>query len=697
MLDKSSLIRFLRENAERPLRPKELARALGVDARDYSRFKLLLRELEEAGEVYRVRKRRYALPSRINLAVGRLQVTRGGHGFVTREDADDQDVFIPASRLGSAYHGDRVVARIEARGTGRNPQGAIVRVLERARRRVVGIFHRTGGFGFLAPSDERLHRDVFVPRGAEGGAADGDVAVVRVVDWGADHHDPVGEVVEVLGRPGEPGVDVLAVVHAHELATEFPAAALAEAEEVGRDARAEDPGRRDCRQLLTFTIDPEDAYDRDDALSIEQLDGRRWRVGVHIADVSHYVREGGAIDGAAFERGTSVYLVDRVLPMLPPALSSGLCSLSAGADRLTLSLFLELDVTGVLHELELVPAIIRSRHTLSYEEAQDILDGKRDGDAELASALGRLRDIAAVLRRQRRKRGSLDFDLPEARVVLNAAGEPTHVHQLLRLESHQLIEEFMVLANEAVARTASARQLPFIYRVHEAPDPERLEQMSEFLVGLGLKLPKNAHRSPRALQRLLDNVDGRPEQPLVSSLLLRSMKQARYSAERAEHFGLASHAYTHFTSPIRRYPDLAVHRILRATVLEGRTMPGSTLEGLQLIAQHSSTCERQAMEAERDSVELKKMQYMERHVGDVFEGTVSGVTSYGLFVLIDGVLAEGLVHVSRLDDDYYHHVEAEHALVGEGGRRRFRLGDRLKVRVVAVNREARELDLEGVE
>lgn len=694
MVDKEAIIRHLQHETQRPAKPKEIARALRIGTRDYAALKQTLRELEDSGRVYRVRGGRYAAPGRINLTVGRLQVTRGGHGFVVPDEAEN-DVFIPASRLGNAYAGDRVAARIERVRPGRSPEGSIARVLERAREQVVGVYHRSGPYGYLVPGEGSLHRDVFVPAADRGNAENGDVVVVRIVDWGSDHHDPVGEVIEVLGRPGEPGVDVLAIVHTHQLSADFPAAVQAEAEKLGRRRLTELnlSERVDLRDKLTFTIDPADAKDHDDAVSIEPLAKDRWRVGVHIADVSHFFAGDSPIDEEAFRRGTSVYLVDRTIPMLPEVLSGDLCSLKADQDRLTLSLLIDMNGEAEVLGTALEPSIIRSRFALSYEGAQDILDGKRKAKAELRSALRGLRDLSKKLRSRRQARGSLDFDLPEARVIVNAAGEPTEIQKLLRLDTHQLIEEFMILANERVARLAKRKKLPFVYRVHEAPDPERLERLSEFVSGLGLKLAKNAYRSPRALQKLLATVEGRPEESVVSTLTLRSMKQARYSAEAKEHFGLASRAYTHFTSPIRRYPDLVVHRIVRAALIEDKPVADELAANLSQIAIHASTRERQAEEAERESVELKRMEYMERHLGDVFNSTVSGVRPFGLFVLLDEVLAEGLVHVSQLEDDYYQYVEDEYSLVGEARGRRFRLGDRLSVQVMSVNRESRELNL----
>jgi len=694
MIDDQAVLRYLTERAERPMKAKEIARAMRVSPSDYGRLRRILRNLERNTQIYRVRKGRFAVPDRINLVVGRLQITRAGHGFVVRDSGGD-DVFVPSSQLANAFDGDRVAVRIELRPRGRKAEGSVVKVLERARTKVVGTFHRSGTFAYLVPRMGSLHRDLFIPAEARGRAKNGDVVVARIVDWGSGHLDPVGEVLEVLGQAGDPGVDILAIVHAHELPTDFPTAVLEEADLVRRRAKVETDvaDREDLRALVSFTIDPEDAKDHDDAISIEELGGDRWRVGVHIADVSHYVAVGSAIDREALERGTSIYLVDRVIPMLPEALSGDVCSLLPGADRPTLSVLLDLDPEGEVLASRLVRGLIRSRWAFSYGQAQNIVDGTEEAEADVRRALQRLVSLARALRRRRQARGSLDFDLPEARVIVNAAGEPTDVQRLLRLETHQLIEELMILANEWVARLALERALPFIYRVHEPPDPDRLDRLRDFVIGMGLQLPRSGEPSPRMLQRLLARVSGRPEDGVVSTLVLRSMKQARYSSEREGHFGLASHAYTHFTSPIRRYPDLMVHRILRRVVLEGRPVPQEWYVSLAGVAAHSSVRERQAMEAERESVELKKMEYMERHVGDVFDATVSGTAPYGLFVLLDDVLVEGLLHVSQLLDDYYHFVEAEYALVGEVRRRRYRLGDRIRVKVLSVDKESQKLDL----
>ncbi|MBI4544040.1 MAG: ribonuclease R [Gemmatimonadetes bacterium] len=688
------VVEYLRTRAGRPLKSKELARGLGVAASEYAEFRALLGRLEDEGVVYRVRQQRYAAPEKINLLTGRLQTIRSGAGFVIPEDGA-ADLFVPTSGLGSAVDGDRVVARVERWRRGQRQEGRIIKVLERAREKVVGVYHPARNFGFVVPEDVKLVRDIFVPPGQERGAVDGDVVVLQVTNWGDEHLGPAGEVEQVLGRLGEPGVDVLAVIHDHGLPLEFPREVEAEAERI-RERGMQPPDladRLDLRELLVFTIDPADAKDHDDALSIRPLGEDRWEVGVHIADVAFYVRESSLLDAEALRRGTSTYLVDRVLPMLPEPLSSDLCSLRPDEDRLALSLLLELDGDARPRRAQLVRSVIRSRHRLSYEQAQLVLDGEASVDAATDAALRELLRIGRMLRAAREARGSLDFDLPEARVVLNTQGEPTDIQRVLRLESHRLIEDFMLLANETVARKAASSRLPFLYRIHESPDPDRLEQLAEFVGTFGLQLARGAQAGPREVARLLAAAKGRPEENLLSTVVLRSMKQARYSHLNAGHFGLAAKHYTHFTSPIRRYPDLVVHRLAAAAFIDHAPLQADLLEEkLASIAQTASERERIAVEAERDSMDLKKVEFMERHLGDTFEGTISGVTSFGFFVLLSDFFVEGLVHVSSLEDDYYAFLEEQYALLGERSRRRFQLGDPVRVQVAAVNREERKID-----
>ena len=690
-IDPNIVIEHLRKRAGRPLKAKELARDLEVSNEDYAEFKQLLRRLEDEGGIYRVKQQRYAAPQKINLVVGRLQTIRSGAGFVS-PDEGEEDLFIPPHALGSAVDGDRVVARIERKRRGERPQGSVIKVLERSRKRLVGEYHTNKSFGFVEPDDQKLNRDIFIPPDANGGATDGDLVVVEIEGWGDDRLGPSGRVVEVLGPRDKPGVDVLAILHDHELPASFPPEVQAAAVEINKAGirPADLKGREDLRHLLVATIDPVDAKDHDDALSVTKV-GEDYEVGIHIADVSHYVEEGGPIDIEAYGRGTSVYLVDRVVPMLPHELSGDLCSLKPDVDRLAMSLMVRMTPDGEVKSHRLVRSVIRSSHKLSYERAQEIMDGKPSGDPELDESLRVLVQLSRHVRAQRLQRGSIDFDLPEARVVLNAQGEPTDIQRVLRLEAHRLIEDFMILANETVARRASRAKLPFIYRIHEAPDQDRVEQLGEFVRSFGLKFRPT--REPKAFQALVEQVQGKPEESLVSTVVLRSMKQARYSSENVGHFGLASQHYSHFTSPIRRYPDLVVHRLLGQAFIDGGKVDPEIGEELIATARRSSERERVATSAERESIALKKVEFMERHLGEEFEGTISSVTSFGFFVLLDAFFVEGLVHVNTLEDDYYVFLDEQYALQGENSGRRFRTGDRLRVRVAAVDRQRNQIDL----
>jgi ribonuclease R len=653
--------------------------------------------MERDGEVFRQRKGRYALPGSFEIVTGIVDVTRGGDGFVIPETAGGEDVFVPRRFLGSAVDGDRVAVRVERHLPGRNPEGRLVRVLERAWRQAVGVYHERRGYGVVVPQEPPLPADVFVPPDDRAGAAEGDIVLVEIDEWGESELRPVGVISRVLGRPGDPGIDVLSIVLGQQLPIDFPPAVLREAEKVARRGiRPEDlDGREDFRDTLCFTIDPEDARDHDDALSVRRTDGGL-EIGIHIADVSWYVKEGSGIDREALDRGTSVYLVDRVIPMLPEALSSDLCSLVPGHDRLTLSVVLEFDDRGVVRERRFVRGVIRSAHKLSYEEAQRILDQGAAGQRRAKPAAEALRDLAMIARKVRRARqaaGAVDFAIPEAEVILDEAGEPLEIRARRRLEAHRIIEDLMILANETVASHGLAESLALIYRIHEDPDPDRLEKLRDLAGFFGLSLPK-ATVGPADLSRLLDEARGTPHEYLISTVTLRSMKRARYATDNVGHFGLASHAYVHFTSPIRRYPDLVNHRALVRWL---KAAPPKADEGLKEVARHSSDMERRAQEAERESVEAKTIRFMQRHVGDVFEGTIAGVTSFGLFVALDEVFAEGLVRLGSLVDDYYTYDADAHAVSGRRTRKRYRLGDRVAVQVVRVDAESRTIDLELVD
>lgn len=693
----SRILELLLTSDRGPMKPKTLAAKLDIDPADYREFKERLRALEERGAVYRVKGGRYAPPEKISAVTGRVSTIRSGDAFIRSEHAGDEDVFVRMTDLATAVDGDKVVVRIERRPRGRNPVGRVIKVLERAHPTVVGTLHLGRKLNYVVPLDPKMGPDIVIPFGDEGEATEGDVVVVRITSYGERRHGPIGEVERTLGSMTEPGVDVLSVLFGHGLSLEFEPRIEARAGELAGEPVEPGPGRVDARDLLVFTIDPADAKDHDDALSVRPVDEGVWEVGIHIADVSHYVERGGVIDLEARQRGTSVYLVDRTVPMLPHALSSDACSLRPDTDRYAVSLFCVLDTEGRLRETRFERTVIRSRHRLAYEDAQEVLDGLHSISAEADEALRVLDTLARRLRARREQRGSIDFDLPEARVVLGAEGEPVDITRVQRLDAHRLIEDFMLLANEVVARTASERKLPVLYRIHEPPTPQKIDDLREFLATLGQTIPRGKVR-PSDLQAVLERVAGRPEEQLVSTVVLRSMQRARYAPTNEGHFGLALNHYAHFTSPIRRYPDLVTHRSVIRALIEGGATPQEWSDELEETADHASWREELATKAERDSVELKKVEFMERHLGDQFSGTVSGVTAFGFFVLLDRFFVEGLVHVNALDDDYYEFREIEYALVGSRRGRRFRLGDVVQVQVARVNKEERHVDfvlLEG--
>ena len=687
-----AVLDYLRHSRRGPIKAKEIAKGMDVAPRDFRDFRLVLRGMLERGRLYRVKGQRYAVPEKANLVAGRLAITQKGDGFVA-PDTGGQDVFVPGLSLESAMDGDQVVVRVEGRPRGRSPVGRVIKVLDRAHETVVGTFRRSGSFGVVHPRNRRISREILVAQGDQAKASEGDVVVARITTFGSGKMGPTGRIETVLGKSSDPGVDILSVIHDYGLPLAFPDSVVSAA----RDAvsqRRKDPGelRTDRRDLHVFTIDPADAKDHDDGLSIRPLEDESWEVGIHIADVSHFVRPDDEVDLEAFKRGTSVYLVDRVIPMLPHELSTDACSLLPDTDRFAVSVFVTVDPVGRVREARFERTEIRSRHKLSYEEAQAVLDNKKSIDRQTDEALHALAALAEILRERRKDRGSLDFDLPEGRVLLGEKGEPVSIRVVERLESHRLVEAFMLLANEIAAREAAQKRLPILYRVHEPPPTDKMRDLRTLLGRLSHRVSKG-NISQKDLQAILKQVEGRPEEKLVSTVILRSMSRARYDVRNLGHYGLASDGYTHFTSPIRRYPDLWLHRVLVHTLVEGHAVPEHWEgPGLKDRAERCSVRERVAEAAERESVDLKKVEYMERHLGDDFFGTVSGVTSFGIFVLLDDVFVEGLVHVNSMNDDYYIFRQDQYLLVGERSHRSFRLGDRLRIRVARVDKEERFID-----
>jgi ribonuclease R len=684
----------------KPMPVRELARRLSLDASGRRELKLTLRRLIKDGAVVDIRGARVGLPSRMNLVVGRLSCSPSGHGFVVPENRglDQPNLYVAAAGIREALHGDRVVARVERRGP-KGPEGRIIRVLERANQRVVGRYEDDGRFGgHVVPFDKRVLHEVFVPAGESLGAESGVMVTTEITRPPSATRNPVGRVVEVLGRIDDRGVDLKVVVAKYELPTAFPEDVEQEASRVAREPGEEEVrGRADFRGSLVFTIDPETARDHDDAVGIERRDDGGWRLAVHIADVAHYVREGSRLDEEAYLRGTSVYFPDTVLPMLPHSLSSGVCSLVEGRDRLTQTVLIDLDRDGGVERTSFDDGVIRSAAKLSYQQAQSIVGGDtalRERYAALVPSLLAMDELARRMRARRFARGALDLDVPEPKLVLDEKGEMAGIVRHERLDSMRLVEEFMLAANEAVAEELHRQDGGALYRVHERPDPAKVEEFAELVSSLGYRVPKDlAAIRPEDFQRVLKQIEGRPEEKLVSYLLLRTMKLARYHEENLGHFGLATDMYAHFTSPIRRYPDLVVHRALRA-LRRGRDAASRERlrERLPEMGLHLSERERRAADAERELVEWKKVRFMTSRLGERFSGYVTGVQAFGLFVELEEVYVQGLVHVSSMSDDYYAFDERGHRLRGESTGKTYRLGDRVFVQVARVDLERRQVD-----
>ncbi|MCG6927181.1 MAG: ribonuclease R [Acidobacteria bacterium] len=684
----------------RPLSVREVVRRLGLEGEERRGLKKILRGLIADGSLVEIRGARVGLPARMNLVPGRLQCSPAGYGFVVPEERREGqgDVFIPAGGLRAALHGDRVVARVE-RETAKGPEGRIIRILERAQQRVVGRYESDGRFGgHVVPFDRRVLQEFFIPAGEDGGAESGQMVTVEVTRPASEKRNPMGTVVAVLGRLTDPGVDLKVVMAKYDLPDAFPP----EVEEAARRvARAPGPreiaGRTDFRDRTVVTIDPATAKDHDDAVDVQRREDGGWRLGVHIADVAHYVREGGPLDEEAYLRGTSVYFPDRVVPMLPEALSNDVCSLVEGDDRLTQSVVIELDREGHVEGATFHDGVICSAASLSYQEAQGIVDGDaalRKRYSSLVADIEAMDEVARLMRGHRVKRGALDFDLPEPKLILDEDGEMTGIVAHERLDSMRVIEEFMLAANEAVAAKLHRSGAGALYRIHERPDPEKVQEFGELVASFGYRLPQNPEGiRPEDFQRITRQIQGKPEEKLVSYLLLRTMKLAQYHEDNLGHFGLAADKYAHFTSPIRRYPDLVVHRALRALRQGQDAERESWLERrLPEMGRHLSEAEQRATEAERELIEWKKVRFMAEKVGETFSGYVTGVQAFGLFVELEEVYVQGLVHVSSMNDDYYRFDEKAHLLKGENTGKVYRLGDRVEVQVVRVDLDQRKID-----
>ncbi|WP_449537566.1 ribonuclease R [Ferdinandcohnia sp. Marseille-Q9671] len=699
------LLDFMKEEAYKPLTVQELEEAFGIsDSSEFKDFVKALVVMEEQGLVVRTRSNRYGLPEKMNLIRGKVTGHAKGFAFVVPEDKMQDDVFIPPNELKNAMHGDTVLVRVSSESSGQRKEGTVVRIIERGVQTIVGTYTESKSFGFVIPDDKKIANDIFIPKQASNGAIEGHKVVVKLVTYPEGRMSAEGEVVEILGHKNDPGIDILSVIHKHGLPQEFPREVL---EQANNTPDSIDPSeienRRDLRNEVIVTIDGADAKDLDDAVTVTKLENGNYKLGVHIADVTHYVTEGSPIDKEASDRGTSIYLVDRVIPMIPHRLSNGICSLNPKVDRLTLSCEMEVDHTGAVVKHDIFQSVIKTTERMTYADVNSILVEKdeelRSRYEPLVPMFEEMERLAEILREKRMKRGAIDFDFKEAKVLVNEEGAPYDVVLRERSVAEKLIEEFMLLANETVAEHFHWMNVPFIYRIHEDPNEEKLRRFLEFITNFGYLVRGSGNSiHPRALQEVIEAVQGKPEEMVVSTVMLRSMKQAKYDPESVGHFGLSTDFYTHFTSPIRRYPDLIVHRLIRTYLILGK-LDNETQqkwkEKLAEIAEHSSNMERRAVEAERETDSMKKAEYMMDKIGEEYDGIISSVTNFGMFVELPNTI-EGLVHVSYLTDDYYRYDERSYAMIGERTGNVFRIGDEITIRVINVNKDERSVDFEVV-
>ena len=708
MLSPEQILALMRERVHHPASVRELVQLLKVPREERASFKRHMKALVETGELILIRGQRFGLPEKMDLFVGRLQTHAGGFGFVVPERPLDGggDIYISGPHLNEAMHGDRVVVRIERIKEGGRAEGRIIRILERANSWLVGRYDRDdSGMGYVVPFDRRVLMDIFVPPGQEGGASPGEMVSLELTRWPTSTRGAIGRVADVLGDIDAPGVDTEIIIRKYGIPDAHSSDAIRESTGLGDSVSEGDlRARTDFRDRLTVTIDGEHARDFDDAITIEKLPSGNYWLGVHIADVSHYVQEGGALDREAYDRGTSVYFPERAVHMFPSELATGLCSLNPHVDRLVQSCLMEIDRRGEVVRSEFHDGVINSNERMTYTDVNGILTERKpellERYAGLVPTFELMGELFQVLNDARRRRGSIDFDLNEAEVIVDAGGMVEAIIALQRNIAHRLIEEFMLLANETVATFLETQNAPALYRIHEEPDVLKVAKFEEFISGFGYSLgaPLTALR-PRHFQKLLERIHGKPEERPIAFLMLRTMQKARYAPVNAGHFGLAAASYTHFTSPIRRYPDLVVHRALRA-VRHGQLTDEARemwADDLPEAARHTSEMERRADDAERELLQWKKVKFMADKVGDEFQGYVTGVAAFGLFVELIEHYVEGLVHVSTMADDYYRFVESAHMLRGENTQKVYRLGDKVRVQVIRVNMDERRIDLGLVE
>ncbi|MGL6105276.1 ribonuclease R [Romboutsia sp.] len=699
---KERVIGLISESAYNPLKKEELALIFDIHHTEMPMFYNFLDELEQDGYICKTKKGKIISPNQMGYYAGKFVSHRKGFGFVESDEEYTQDLFIPACDINGAMHNDRVMAEIVTPAKeDKRAEGRIVKIIKREISTVVGTFQPSKNFGFVVPDNKKFNKDIYIPKKFFSGARENDKVVVEITVWPQEDRKPEGKVIEILGQKGERGVEIDSIVRAHGLPEEFPKKVLDEAENVAVEIPSEEIDRRlDIRDLKTFTIDGEDAKDLDDAISIEVLDNGNYKLGVHIADVTHYVKEKSKLDKEALKRATSVYLVDKVIPMLPRTLSNGVCSLNPFEDKLTLSIFMEIDSNGNVAKYDIKETVINSKARMTYTEVSDILEKDdeklKETFANLVEEFKIAEKLARMLMGRRERRGALDFDFPEAKIILNKEGEVVDIKHYERRISNKMIEEFMLISNETIAEHYFWMNLPFVYRIHETPSSEKMEELSKFVATFGYTIKGDMEEvHPKALQAIIEKIHGKREEEAISTIMLRSLKQARYSPNCTGHFGLAAQYYSHFTSPIRRYPDLQIHRIIKEQL--NNKINQKRQEQLATLVEYSSTQsserERAAELAERDVHDFYKAMYMLDRIGEEFDGVVSSVTSFGMFIELPNTV-EGLTRLANMRDDYYIYDETTYTIRGERTKKSFRIGDPVRIKVDNVNVDFREIDFE---
>lgn len=698
---KVMLEEFFKSKEYKPMKFKELVGILQVPRDSKNDLKMILDQLISKGIIMLDAQGKYRIPGD-DVKIGTFSGTQRGFGFVILE-GEGEDIFIPGDATKGALHGDRVMVVIKDEQTGRRKEGLIINIVERGKNEIVGTFEKSKNFGFVIPDNQKFAKDIFIPKEFTKGAVTGHKVVVTITNYGDASSSPEGKVTEILGHVNDPGVDIMSVIKAFDLPVEFPEEVMRSLNNIPEEIDpAEIANRMDIRDMLTVTIDGEDAKDLDDAITLTK-EGDIYHLGVHIADVSHYVREGIPLDKEALKRGTSVYLVDRVIPMLPHKLSNGICSLNPDVDRLSLSCFMDIDAKGNVVGHKIAETVMKSDRRMTYTNVAKIVDGSDEEVIkeyeELVPFFHLMQELAEVLRERRHKRGSINFDFPESKIIVDKKGKPIEVKPYERNKATKIIEEFMLIANETIAEDYFWQEIPFVYRTHDNPDEEKIKKLAIFINNFGYSIKVGQEEiHPKELQKLLIKIEDTPEEALISRLTLRSMKQAKYTVANTGHFGLSAKYYCHFTSPIRRYPDLQIHRIIKENLNGklGEKRREHYEKILFEVANHSSKTERRADESEREVEKLKKVEYMMDHVGEIFEGVISGVTSWGMYVELPNTI-EGMIRVSEMKDDYYIYDEERYQMIGEHTRKIYKLGQKVKVEVVSADKLQRTIDFALVE